>query len=135
MIVFGCAVTDGEAYERWAAPGIERAGEPDSAVYANRSEGSIFRAYNVLLDLAAQHEDLEALVLLHQDVEIVDSRFCEKLRDVLSDPEVGALGSVGAVDARSMAWWEGTVTWASFTHRYYEYGGGEINAFGMGSDG
>ena len=52
MIVFGCAVTDGEAYERWAAPGIERAGEPDSAVYANRAEGSIFRAYNVLLDLA-----------------------------------------------------------------------------------
>jgi GT2 family glycosyltransferase len=135
MIVFGCAVTDGEAYARWAEPGIERTREPDSEVYANRSEGSIFRAYNVLLELASQHDELEALALLHQDVEIADPRFCQKLRDVLADPDVGAVGSVGAVDARSMAWWEGTVTWASFTHRYYEYGGGEINAFGMGSDG
>ncbi len=27
-----------------------------------------------------------------------------------------------------MAWWEGAVTWASFTHRYEEMGGGEIPA-------
>jgi GT2 family glycosyltransferase len=30
-----------------------------------------------------------------------------------------------------MAWWEGSVTWASFTHRYYEHGGGELPAFAM----
>jgi len=135
MIAFGCAVTDELVYERYAGPGIERVREADSAVYANRSEGSVFRAYNVLLDLAAGHEDLEALILLHQDVEIADERFCQKLRKALADPDVGVVGSVGALDARSMAWWEGTVTWASFIHRYPEYGGGEITAFGMGSDG
>jgi hypothetical protein len=131
MIVFGCAVTQPEQYSRWAARGIELAREPDSAVYPNSSPGSIFRAYNALLDLAAGHDELEALVLVHQDVEIVDPRFCAKVRKALSDPEVGVVGCVGALDTRSLAWWEGAVTWASFTHRYYEYGGGELPAFAM----
>jgi hypothetical protein len=134
MIAFGCPVTRPEDYERFAAPGIERVREGDSAVYANSSAGSIFRAYNLLLDLAAAHEDLEALVLLHQDVEIADDGFCAKVREALADPEVAVVGCVGALDARSMAWWEGSVTWASFTHRYYEHGGGELPAFAMRPD-
>ncbi len=132
MIVFGVAVTRPEDYRRWAGPGIDRVREPDSAVYANSSGGSIFRAYNLLLDQAAEHESLEALVLLHQDVEIVDDDdFCGKVRAVFSDPDVAIAGCVGARDARTMAWWEGAVTWASFTHRYYEYGGGILPAFCM----
>ncbi len=131
MIVFGIAVTRSEDYQRWAGPGIDRVREPDSAVYANSSPGSIFRAYNLLLDEAAKHDDLEALVLLHQDVEIVDDDFCGKVRAVLSDPDVAIAGCVGARDARTMAWWEGAVTWASFTHRYYEHGGGILPAFAM----
>ncbi len=134
MIVFGCAVSQPEAYERWAAPGIERAREADSIVYPNSSPGSIFRAYNLLLGLAADHDALEALVLLHQDVEIVDERFAGKLREALSDPQVAVVGCVGAIGTRSMAWWEGAVTWASFTHRYYEHGGGELPAFAMHPD-
>jgi hypothetical protein len=30
---------------------------------------------------------------------------------------------------RSIAWWEGSVTWASFVHRYGELGGGELPGF------
>jgi hypothetical protein len=131
MIVFGVAVTRSEDYERWAGPGIERAREPDSVVYANSSPGSIFRAYNLLLDEAAEHAQLEALVLLHQDVEIVDDDFAAKIRALFADPDVAIAGCVGARDARTMAWWEGAVTWASFTHRYYEHGGGILPAFAM----
>jgi GT2 family glycosyltransferase len=134
MIVFGVAVTRSEDYERWAGPGIDRAREPDSAVYANSSPGSIFRAYNLLLDQAAGHDPFEALVLLHQDVEIVDDDFCGKVRAVLSEPDVAIAGCVGARDARTMAWWEGAVTWASFTHRYYEHGGGILPAFSMSAE-
>jgi hypothetical protein len=131
MIVFGVPVTRSEDYQRWAGPGIDRARESDSAVYANSSPGSIFRAHNLLLDEAAEHDGLEALVLLHQDVEIIDDDFCGKVRAVLSDPDVAIAGCVGARDARTMAWWEGAVTWASFTHRYYEHGGGILPAFSM----
>jgi Glycosyltransferase like family len=128
MIVFATSITSPETYERIAKPGIERAAEPDSEVLAFQSAGSIFRSYNLILDQVSSREGLEALVLVHQDAEIVDPEFCRKLRRALDDPEVGVVGSAGAVGVRSLAWWEGSVTWASFSHRYEENGGGELPA-------
>ncbi|MBV8955405.1 MAG: hypothetical protein JO179_14810, partial [Solirubrobacterales bacterium] len=52
--------------------------------------------------------------------------FCSKLREVLRDPKVGVVGCVGAIDVRNIAWWEASVTWASFIHRYGEFGGGDL---------
>jgi hypothetical protein len=129
MIAFGCSITDPDLYRRCAEPGIRRAAEPDSEVLAYSAAGSLFRSYNLLLEAAAGRTDLEALVLVHQDAEIADPRFCAKLRAALADPDVGVVGCVGAVGVRSIAWWEGSVTWASFTHRYRELGGGELPAF------
>lgn len=128
MIVFGTAVTNVGMYERCAAPGIRRAAEPDSEIFAHQSTGSLFRNYNLLLDLARRHQDLEALVLIHQDAELVDSDFCDKVRGVLEDPDVAVAGCAGAVGVQNLAWWEGAVTWASFTHRYHEFGGGEFKS-------
>ncbi len=126
MIVFGSAVTSREDYTRYAEPGIELAKEPDSLVLAHSAAGSIYRNYNAIMDRAASIEGLEALVLLHQDAEIVDPRFCHRLRAALGDPEVGVVGCVGSLGARTIAWWEGSVTWASFIHRYRELGGGDF---------
>lgn len=128
MIVFGSAVTDPEAYRRYAEPGLRRLVESDLRVIANASAGSVFRTYNLILEQASEFEDLEALVLLHQDTELVDPNFCDKLRETLHDPEVAVVGCVGAVGVRSIAWWEGSVTWASFVHRYHELGGGDLPA-------
>ena len=126
MIAFGCSITDPKMYERCARPGIEVASEPDSELFAYSSAGSLFRSYNIILDLAAARDDLEALVLVHQDAEIVDPNFCSKLRRALSDPEVALVGAGGAVGVRSIAWWQGSVTWASFTTRFEELGGGDV---------
>ncbi|MQA76420.1 MAG: hypothetical protein GEU88_19195, partial [Solirubrobacterales bacterium] len=131
MIAFGSAVTAPDTYESYAAPGIRLAAEPDSEVMAHAADGSLFRNYNLLLDRAAEFDDLEALVIVHQDTEIVDPQFCAKVREALADPQVGLAGCVGAIGVRSIAWWEGSVTWASFTHRYpeSEFGGGEFPGF------
>jgi hypothetical protein len=131
MIAFGCAITQPETFDRAAGPGIELAREPDSVVLAHAATGSLFRNYNILLDKAEQLEDLEALVILHQDAELVDADFCDRLREALVDPDVAIVGCVGSIGARSIAWWEGSVTWASFTHRYpeHEFGGGDFPAF------
>ena len=128
MIAFGCAVTDDEIYERSALPGLELASDPDSKLFVYGAVGSVFRSYNMLLDKAKEHGDLEALVVVHQDAEIVDPEFLPKVREALKDPDVALVGCAGAVDVRSIAWWEGSVTWASFTHRFDEYGGGELAA-------
>jgi hypothetical protein len=129
MIAFGSAITKPDVYRRCAEPGIRLAAEPDSEVYALDSVGSIFQSYNALIDRAAEREDLEALVLIHQDAEIVDDDFCQTIRRTLSDPDVGIVGCVGAIDVRSIAWWEGSVSLASFIHRYEEHGGGDLPAF------
>jgi hypothetical protein len=130
MIAFGSAITDHAMYERFAEPGLRLAAEPDSVILplgsAGLGDASIFRNYNLLLEEASKLENLEALVLVHQDAQIVDPDFCEKVRGVLRDPDVGLVGCAGAIGVRNIAWWDGSVTLASFSHRYEEYGGGEI---------
>jgi hypothetical protein len=133
MIAFGCPITDVEAYQRFAEPGLRLVTEadPDTKIVAQSAaglngSGSIFRNFNLLLEEALKLDDLEALVLIHQDAEIVDGDFTAKLRRVLQDPEVGVVGCAGAIGVRNIAWWDGSVTFASFSHQYEEYGGGEI---------
>jgi GT2 family glycosyltransferase len=129
MIVFASSITEPETYRRCAQRGTNLAAEPDSEIIANGAAGSLFRSYNLILEMVAGRDDLEALVLLHQDAEITDPDFCTKLRAALSDPDVAVVGCVGAIGVRSIAWWEGSVTWASFVHRYREMGGGDLPAF------
>ena len=129
MIAFGCSITAPDVYRRCAEPGLRLVAEPDSEIIANAAAGSLARSYNLIMETVAPRDDLEALVLVHQDAEIVDPTFCAKLRQSLREPGVGVAGCVGAIDVRSIAWWEGSVTWASFTHRYKEFGGGEVQAF------
>src|SRR3954447_10635011 len=79
MIAFACSVTDVPMYDRAAGPGIELAKEPDSVVLARAAAGSIFRSYNLILDDAAKLEDLEALVLVHQDAELTQADTCARI--------------------------------------------------------
>src|SRR3954462_10926823 len=134
MIVFARSITDPDVYKRCADPGIRLAAEPDSEVIANAAAGSLFRSYNLILDSVAARGDVEAVVLLHQDAEIADPEFTAKLRRALAAPDVGVVGCVGAIGVRSIAWWEGSVTWASFVHRYGELGGGDLPAFSWNGD-
>ena len=133
MIVFASSLTEPDTYKRCAERGIQvataGAGGADIEVLPYSAAGSLFRSYNLILDTLAERDDLEALVLVHQDAEIADPGFVAKLRQALSEPEVGVVGCVGAIGVRSIAWWEGSVTWASFVHRYRELGGGELPAF------
>jgi hypothetical protein len=129
LIAFASAITKPDIYRRTAEPGIRRVAEADSAIIAADSVGSIFASYNALLERAARLDGLEALVLLHQDTEIMDPDFCGKVREALSDSDVGVVGCVGAIDVRTIAWWEGSVALASFVHRFEEHGGGEVEAF------
>ena len=128
MIAFGIALTDVDQFEECAAPGIEFCREPDTRTLVYDSAGSIFRNYNLILDDAARIEGLETIVLIHQDAEITDPDFIPKVREAIAQPDVAIVGCAGAVGVRNIAWWEGSVTWASFTHRYKEMGGGEIPA-------
>ena len=134
MILFASSITKPDVYERCARPGIRRAAEADSQIVALPAAGSIAHGYNRILDQAAGRDDLEAVVLLHQDTEIIERDFCAKVRSALCDPSVGVVGSVGATDVRSIAWWEGSVALAYFNHRYGEPGHGDLPGFSWEAD-
>jgi hypothetical protein len=134
VIAFGCAITKPDVYARCAEPGLRRAVEADSEIWAHPASGTIFQSYNALLDRAATRDDVEALAIVHQDTEIVSEDFAPVIRRTLADPEVGLIGCVGAVGVRSIAWWEGSVTLASFSNRYDEHGGGDLPAFSWDRD-
>jgi Glycosyltransferase like family len=130
LILFASAMTDPEAYRRYARPGIRMAAEPGSVIHAFAAVGSVCRSYNMLLDRAALESDLEALVLVQQDVEILDPAFCDKVRRALEDPDVAVVGAVGATGVSTIAWWEGEISAAPVVQRYQAFGGGELPAFG-----
>jgi Glycosyltransferase like family len=130
MIAFGSSITMPEIYERCAAPGIRRAAERDSVVFAHAAAGSISRSYNLILDEATALEDLEAVVLVHQDAEIADPELATLIRSTLQDPDVGVVGCVGARGVSSMAWWEGEIVQGPAVFRYGELGGGELPVAG-----
>jgi GT2 family glycosyltransferase len=126
VIAFGCSIIAPDVYERHASAGLRRAAEPGSTIIARAASGSVARSYNLLFDTAGGLDDLEALVLVHEDAEIVDPSFCSKLRTAFADPGVAVVGCVGSVGAPDLAWWDGEVTWNSMTYRYGELGGGEL---------
>ncbi len=129
MIAFGCSLTDAEVYRRHAQPGVELAREADSAILAMCGVHPAARALNLVLDAAAELEELEALVLLAPYVEITDPELTTKVRRLLADPQVGMLGIAGAKSAQSIAWWEGETVVARVRHAYQELGGGEVAGF------
>lgn len=108
MIAFAACIGTQETFERYAREGLARCAEPDSPL-AEIETDSIFSGYNEALDAFSVYDDLEALVLLHEDVAIEDPAFCAKLRARLADPTVAVIGAIGATGIRSLCWWEGQV--------------------------
>lgn len=106
MIAFGTAVTNRETYARYARAGFDLAAEPDSIVIARDNDGTLSDGYNEILERARGLEGLEALVLVHQDLEITDAAFCATVRDCLADPEVAVIGCAGAERVTGLAWWD-----------------------------
>jgi hypothetical protein len=129
MIAFASSIREPASYRDHAGPGIQLAAEPDSEVYAFAVAGSVCANYNLLLDQVAHRDDLEALVLVDEDLEIADREFCAKVRHAFADPDVGLVGCAGATGVEGPAWWEGSVNAGHVVHRYSEHGGGDIDAF------
>ncbi len=129
MIAFGLSATDGAAYRRYSEPGLGLAREPDSEVYVFAAVGQVARTYNLILEEAARHDDLEALILVHAHTKLLDSDLCAKVRRALSDPDVAVVGAVGASGVRTIAWWEGEISRGRVVQRHGDFGGGELPAF------
>lgn len=95
MIAFGSAVSDRQCYDRIALPSIRRVAEPDSQILVREGRDSIQEPYNEMMDEAAALPDLEALVLVHQDLELTDDSLLGRVRRLFRDPRTGLIGALG----------------------------------------
>ncbi len=116
MIAYGCVVSSEDEFRTYAWPGLDRCMEPGDQLLIRKGESCIYRAYNDIIASVTARPELEALVLLHQDVEIVDPDFATKVRTAMAVPDAGVVGVIGGIGVRSMAWWEsdlalGSVRW------------------------
>ena len=107
MFAFGICIGNELRYERYARQGMEGVIEPGDLVVELRNQLSIHAAYNKVLGAARDLTGLQAVILLHEDLEISDRHFRDKVVLAFQDPEVGVLGAVGAIKVTSLAWWEG----------------------------
>ncbi len=107
VIAFGICVSSAERYTTLAEPGIRSAAGEHATILIRHDARSIFKAYNSILDEARALPDLEALVLLHDDLVIRDPRVLDTLRRVFADESIGLVGAHGARDVESLWWWHG----------------------------
>src|SRR5690606_37529166 len=80
VIAFASCIADQETFTTRALPGLKRTMEPDSPFAELSTTTSIHEAYNEALEHFAAAPDLEALVLMHEDVELFDPAFCTLVR-------------------------------------------------------
>ncbi len=109
MFVFGICIGNEEKYLQYARPGLELSIRPGDLVIELRNQTSIHHAYNRILDHAQGLADLEAVVLLHEDLQILDTHFRTKVIRSFEHPNVGVVGAIGAINVSSLAWWEGEI--------------------------
>lgn len=106
MIAYAACIGDPEKFRSICLPGLQRVTGPDDLVIEAEHPQSIFAAYNEVLDAVRERDDLEALVLLHEDTEVTDPEFVELLRERLAEPDVAVVGAVGARGIGGLSWWE-----------------------------
>lgn len=106
MITYGvCAGPSGKV-ERFAGPSIERIKQPEDEAIVLFDQSSIFDAYNEVLRRARRQSSLDAVVLLHDDVELRDDLVREKLCTLFADETIAVGGVIGASGVNSLRWWE-----------------------------
>lgn len=100
VIGYGCCVGDWYRFARNVAQRIN----PARTILAISGQRSIAVAYNTILDAFAAR-DVDAVILLHDDLEITDPDAEAKFLAEMEDPAVMLVGVAGGDGQHGLAWW------------------------------
>lgn len=101
VIVYGICVGSWDKFQRNVVPRTV-----GRQVIAMSGQTSIADTYNTILDALYPDADLEALVLLHDDLEITDPQAEEKILAAVAEPDVALVGVAGATTIHGLNWWD-----------------------------
>ena len=125
MIIVGTASRSGDStYEEVLLPSVRAFVEPETVLLRSTDHVSLAQAYNRFIDEVADRDDVEALVLVHDDVRIEDRNLVARIRRAFRDASIGVLGCAGTRNVWSMRYWLG------FPGYGVAYDGGGVNDFG-----
>ena len=111
LLVGSPVVADGARFKEITLPSLERVLDRGDVILSSTGDiRGIAAVYNDFVREARTRSDCEALVLLHDDVEIVDPNFRAKILAAVREERVGVVGTVGAADLHSAGWWAGRYT-------------------------
>lgn len=96
---YGCCVGSWDKFTRNVAPRTEN--RPVVALYG---QAQLTVAYNTILD-AYRGRGMDAVILLHDDLEMVDPDAEQKFLDALAD-DVALVGVCGGKGDQTLAWWD-----------------------------
>lgn len=99
-VAYGVCLGSWDKYRRFVEPHIDT-----DRVTLMIDQTCIGEAYNTILDSHAACPP-DALILLHDDLEIVDPQAEEKFLAALAQPDVALVGVAGGYGVTSLAWWE-----------------------------
>ncbi len=107
MIYFGTCVGYPDKFRQLCVPGIQRSmSEPYGHLNPPSNGKDIFPVYQNIMGLAKSLSYVEALVLMHDDLELQDVNFAKKIRAALTE-DTAIVGCIGARYVKSLNWWEG----------------------------
>lgn len=92
VFVFGVCIDAQEVFDRHCLPAISAYGGSDATLLTSR-DTPIAATYNAMLDACTGMPDVEAVVLLRENVDITDPDFVTKVRAAFAaDPRLAVLG-------------------------------------------
>jgi len=100
MIAYGTCVGSWHKLHRNVVPCIG-----DRPLLALSGQTQLTVAYNTILD-AYRGRGFDAVVLLHDDLELADRNAETEFLAALADPDVALVGVCGGKGDKSLAWWE-----------------------------
>lgn len=104
MIAYGSCVSSWEKFGRNIVPRAE-----NRPLLGLAGQSSIAQGYNAILEAFMNNIEIDALVLLHDDLEITDTAAEEKILAALAEPDVAIMGVIGAGTPQTLAWWNGGI--------------------------
>lgn len=105
-VMYGVCTNSWERVTKYVVPSVG-----DRPLVVTWNQTSITVAYNQILAVA-RDRDADMLVLLHDDLELIDTSGEEKLLAAVNEPDVAIVGVAGGRNVRGLAWWNHeTVGW------------------------
>lgn len=114
MLMFGTCVGYPDKWRKYALPGVQFNMDEPYRYVAQASVGHVAKTYQDILECARAMPDVEALVLLHDDLQIQDPKLASKIRRAIA-AGYDIVGLVGTTKLTSLYWWEhGPSTWRGY---------------------